>query len=97
MTSAPIIDRTFGEGFHAALVDLSVGRWHGPVRSGYGQHFVRVTDRSDAALPPLSEIRGRVEAEWRAAQEQEMRESFSRALLDRYSVTLPDAEEVLNQ
>ncbi|MDU8944281.1 peptidylprolyl isomerase [Ovoidimarina sediminis] len=97
ITPAPIIDRTFGERFHEALVDLPKGRWEGPVKSGYGQHLVRVTDRTDAFLPPLSEIRDRVEAEWRALQMREMRETFGQALLDRYSVTLPDAEKVLNQ
>lgn len=97
MTPVPVIDRMFGEDFHAALVDAPVGGWHGPVTSSYGQHFVRVTDRAGADMPPLSEIRDRVEAEWRAAQEREMRESFARTLLDRYAVTLPDAEEVLNR
>ncbi len=97
MTPAPLVDRTFGEGFHSALEDVPMGGWQGPVKSGYGQHLVRVTDRSDATLPPLSEIRDRVEAEWRAARTQEIRESFGQALLERYSVTLPNAGEVLNQ
>lgn len=95
MTPAPVIDRTFGAGFHTALSRLSLQSWQGPVESGYGQHLVRVTDRSDAALPPLSTIRDAVQIEWRAARAQEMRESFNRTLMERYSVTLPDAEAVL--
>jgi hypothetical protein len=97
MTPAPVVDRTFGEGFSMALQDLPVGRWQGPVKSGYGLHIVRVTDRVEATLPPLSDIRGRVEAEWRATQMEEMRESFGQALLTRYQVSLPDAEQVLGQ
>lgn len=97
MTPAPVIDRTFGEGFHEALADLPVGQWQGPVESGYGLHIVRVIERRDAALPPLSEIRDRVEAEWLASEMEKMRESFGKALLDRYTVSLPDAEEVLSQ
>lgn len=97
MTPAPVIDRTFGEGFHEALADLPVGQWQGPIESGYGLHLVRVIERRDAALPPLSETRDRVEAEWLASEMKKMRESFGQALLDRYTVSLPDAEEVLSQ
>ncbi|MCV2886974.1 peptidylprolyl isomerase [Ruegeria aquimaris] len=97
MTPAPVIDRTFGDGFHEALATLPVGQWQGPVESGYGLHLVRVIERMDAMLPPLSEIRDRVEAEWLAAETKKLRESFGQALLDRYTVTLPNAEEVLNR
>lgn len=97
MTPAPVIDRTFGEGFDRVLLDLPIGQWQGPVESGYGLHFVRVANRAEAAVPPLSEIRDRVEAAWRAAQMEAMRESFGQALLERYAVSLPKAEEVLNR
>lgn len=97
MTPAPVIDRTFGDGFHEALATLPVGQWQGPVESGYGLHLVRVIERMDAILPPLSEIRDRVEAEWRATETKKLRESFGQALLDRYTVSLPNAEEVLNR
>ncbi|WP_108445571.1 peptidyl-prolyl cis-trans isomerase [Halomonas denitrificans] len=95
MTPAPAVDRLFGQGFHAALAEAPRGRWHGPVESAYGRHLVRVTGRAEAVLPPLGEIRARVEGEWRAAQTREMRESFAQALLERYAVTTPEAAEVL--
>lgn len=95
MTPAPAVDRLFGQGFHAALADAPIGDWHGPVESAYGQHLVRVIDRTEAALPPLERLRGRAESEWRAARAQAMRESFAEALLARYRVTTPDAAEVL--
>lgn len=97
MSPAPVIDRTFGSGFHAELKDLPVGVWQGPVKSGYGAHLVRVTDRTEPVLPPLSDIRARVEAEWRASEITQFRESFSEALLSRYNVSLPEAEQVLRR
>jgi hypothetical protein len=97
MTPAPVIDRTFGAAFHGMLVELPIGQWQGPVKSGYGLHLVRVTDRSEATVPQLSEIRDRVEAEWLASEMTKMRESFGQALLERYTVDLPDAGEVLSQ
>ena len=97
MTPVPAIDRTFGDGFGETLAGLAEDRWEGPVKSSYGLHFVRVTGRTEATLPPLAEIRGRVETEWRAAKARDMREAFEKALLARYTVTLPSAEEVLLQ
>ena len=34
------------------------------MRSGFGQHLVRVTARTPAALPPLAEVRAAVAREW---------------------------------
>lgn len=97
LTAAPLIDRTFGSGFGASLGGLPVGEWAGPVESGYGLHLVRVSGMTDGRLPPLADIRDRVEAEWRAADARRMRESFGDALLERYTVNLPDADRVLQQ
>jgi hypothetical protein len=97
MTPGPVIDRTFGDGFQDALADMPEGGWHGPVTSAYGQHLVRITSRTKAVLPPLAAVRDRVEAEWRAERARDMRDRFNQALLERYTVDLPDAEEVLGQ
>ncbi|MGX1309418.1 hypothetical protein AB7M35_004176 [Amorphus suaedae] len=97
MTQVPVIGRIFGAEFASALAKLPVGAWQGPVKSGYGQHLVRVTGRSAARLPPLSEIRTLVEREWRADQTRQTREAFGKQLLGRYTVTLPPAEEVLGK
>jgi hypothetical protein len=97
MTPAPAIDLTFGEGFSVVLLDLPIGEWQGPVESGYGLHLIRITDRVESSLPLLSEIRDRVEAEWLAAKMKEIRESVGLALLERYTVSLPKADEVLSR
>jgi hypothetical protein len=97
LTPAPVIDRTFGSGFHEQLVGLPVGDWQGPVTSGYGKHLIRVTGTSAPVLPPLSDIRDRVEAEWRASEMTRISESFAETLLQRYTVRLPEADEVLQR
>lgn len=91
------IDRVFGVGFGDALAGQPLGHWSGPIRSGYGQHLVRVSERSEAALPSLSDIRERVEAEWRSVRARDSRDAFSDSLLGRYSITLPDASAVLTE
>jgi len=63
-----------------------LGRWSGPVRSGYGWHLVYVSHRDDARVPPLAEIRDRVEAACvDAAKERANRERYA-ALEKRYVV-----------
>ncbi|MBS0250220.1 MAG: peptidyl-prolyl cis-trans isomerase [Proteobacteria bacterium] len=96
-TPAPAIDGIFGPGFAAALEGLPTGRWAGPIKSRFGLHLVRVTERSPAALPSLQDIRERVESEWRADQARQMREAYGEELLRRYSIGLPAAEDVLGR
>lgn len=97
MTRAPVIDRTFGQGFAEQIAGLPSDVWAGPVESAYGQHLVRVTGRSDAKMPALEDIRDQVEADWRAVRARETQDAFAEALLTRYSVELPSAAEVLSQ
>lgn len=82
------VDARFGTGFAAELAGQPVGRWSGPVRSGYGWHVVRVRGRSGGDVPPLSAIRQQVENDWRAATMEQRREAAWRVLRDAYRVTV---------
>lgn len=97
LTGALNIDGMFGSGFAQAVQAMPDGQWAGPVDSSYGRHLVMITQRSDGGLPPLDQIRPRVEAEWRATQAAQMREALGRELLGRYQVDLPDVNEVLSE
>jgi parvulin-like peptidyl-prolyl isomerase len=67
-----------------------VGRWLGPVRSGYGWHLVYVSERDDSRIPPLDAIRERVTTAYLdAAREQAVRERDA-ALERRYVIVRPD-------
>jgi PPIC-type PPIASE domain len=85
---APDIERLFGGTFAAQVAELPVGRWSGPVESGYGLHLVLVRDRTDARLPDLTEIRDAVANEWRAVRKEEANRAFYEALRARYEVTV---------
>lgn len=97
LTPAPAVDGQFGDGFSAALAALPLNEWAGPVESAYGRHLVMVSEREEASLPALSDVRNRVSAEWRDARARERREAFADAVLERYSVSLPDVSEVPGQ
>jgi hypothetical protein len=54
------VGATFGEEFANALLTLPVGTWSGPVRSGYGLHLVRLSQREDSRIPDWREVSRRV-------------------------------------
>ena len=54
--SEPDLDRTFGNGFSAAVVALEPGQWAGPIESGYGLHLVKVLKRDNATIPDWRDV-----------------------------------------
>jgi hypothetical protein len=88
--AAPEADvaRLFGRTFSRKLAGLPVGRWSGPVESGYGLHLVLVRKRTVGRTPPLDEVRETVLTEWRAAQRLELNANLRRQRRAKYSVTV---------
>ena len=73
------VARLFGTEFAEALVKQPVGKWVGPIRSGYGAHLVRVESLSPGGTPALDDVRPLVEREWTNAK----RQAFSKALYEK--------------
>jgi parvulin-like peptidyl-prolyl isomerase len=84
------VDATFGRGFFAALADLPVGEWAGPIQSGYGAHLVRVQQFQPAELPPLEDVREEVLLEWRREASQKLTEAQIEGLKAQYEIVVPD-------
>ena len=82
------IAREFGEGFAQALVGVKTGEWVGPVASGFGQHLVRVRSVAAGKAPALSQVRQRVENDWRAETAKAREAKAYQALLDGYTITI---------
>ena len=59
-----LVVRDFGEEFGKALESTPVGQWVGPVRSGFGLHLVRISERKQGYVPSLDEARKAVTREW---------------------------------
>jgi hypothetical protein len=85
------VAKLFGEKFAAQLAELPPGQWQGPVRSGYGAHLVMVSERTEARLPTLSEVREPLRQAWSEARRLEANEKFYQALLQHYTVTIESA------
>jgi len=82
------VARQFGAEFAAELFTLPLGRWQGPVKSGYGVHLVRVEGRIPGRPLPLAEVRDAVARDWTAAKRHEIKETHYQTLLRRYSVSI---------
>jgi hypothetical protein len=59
-TPEDLVARDFGEEFIAALRKLPEASWQGPVHSGFGLHFVKITKRVPGRAPSLDEVRAEV-------------------------------------
>jgi hypothetical protein len=59
-TPEDLVARDFGEEFITALRRLPEGSWQGPVRSGFGLHFVKIIHRVPGRAPTLDEVRAEV-------------------------------------
>lgn len=82
------IERQFGQQFGAGLLQSPVGRWHGPVVSGFGVHLVYVSELIEGRLPALQEVRDAVVREWQTAKRKEADAAFYEALRSRYTVSI---------
>jgi hypothetical protein len=91
-TTEPEIARQFGAAFAEALLELEQGQWLGPIRSGLGAHFVRITARQPARLPALGEVRPQVLREWQDQRRREQKEQAYARLRARYEITVDRAE-----
>lgn len=93
--SAPVqIDGGFGRGFAGVVAELPVEEWAGPVRSGFGIHLIRVTEKAPPRLPSLDEVRDKVLFDWRREQANALSEAQFEALVTAYQITRPSDSDL---
>lgn len=88
------LDRLFGDGFAAQLIEMPPGVWAGPSESGYGLHLLRVTEVIPGALPALGEIRAQVTRELLVQRRQKLSDEFYAKLREGYTVNVEPAPRV---
>ncbi len=82
------VSRLFGDAFTTRLETLPVGRWSGPVSSGFGLHLVWVDDRVPARAPTFEEVRDRLRQDWEVRERNRRREALATAMRERYTVEI---------
>jgi parvulin-like peptidyl-prolyl isomerase len=78
----------FGGDMGAALADLPVQEWAGPVRSGYGWHLVYIEEREPAREPPFEEVRDELERDYAYEKEKESQQRIYQELRNGYDIKL---------
>jgi hypothetical protein len=82
------ITSIFGESFAKQLSTTEKGRWQGPISSGFGQHFVFISERAPGNLPPLDAVRPAVLREWENARRLETEQKLYASLRSRYEIVV---------
>jgi len=83
------IERSLGERFGREVAELVPSDdWVGPVFSAYGGHLLKVSERVDARLPDLAEIRSLVEREYLVERRVEIKDLAYAKLREGYDVTI---------
>jgi len=89
LSSVTRIGNAFGENFAKKLATQPADEWTGPIKSPFGLHLVRITDRRDERLPPLNEIRKAVEQKWRTQERDRFQQDEYDRLRANYEVVSP--------
>lgn len=87
--SAAAIEKQFGIAFLESLNGRKPSPdWAGPVPSGFGWHLIRLRGRTVGSVPPLADIRDRVESDWRNETLAKRRDDAYQLLRDAYQVDI---------
>ncbi len=87
--------RTFGTAFRDGVMPLAVGRWEGPVESGFGLHLVKITHREESRIPEWTEVRDRIASDMQYEGRKAAEDQFYAEVLPRYQVVYSEGVGVL--
>jgi hypothetical protein len=81
----------FGAPFAADVMALPEGAWSAPIRSTFGLHLVRVTEKRAGTGPDLAAVREQVEREWRSERRAALDREARARMRARYVVRVEGA------
>jgi len=82
------VSAAFGELFSEAVVRLPVGKWQGPVSSGYGLHLVKVVEREESRVPEWREVASRVIGDMEFEAKASSKDQLYQEIAQNYEVFL---------
>lgn len=86
--SSAQISRLFGLKFSKSLNALSLNKWLGPVKSGYGLHLVTIDKKIPEHLDTLDEMGTDIRREYRVYIQKKARDAFYEELLANYDLII---------
>ena len=82
----------FSPEFSEQVFNAESESWVGPYTSNRGQHWLKITESSEANLPPLNEITDRVRLDWIAEEEEILLQQEVDKLWDQYTIIVANEE-----
>ena len=82
----------FSPEFSEQVFNAESESWVGPYTSNRGQHWLKITERSEANLPPLNEITDRVRLDWIAEEEEILLQQEVDKLWNQYTIVVVNEE-----
>ena len=89
------VARTFGTEFKDAIKSLAIGKWEGPVESGFGLHFVKITHREESRIPDWIEVRDRIVTDMQFEGRKAAEDQLYGEILPRYQVVFSEGVSAL--
>lgn len=86
------LDRMFGDGFSAELLELETGKWTGPVPSAYGLHLVYIDSREENRMPSFDEAREQILREWSVLSRKKAIDNLYEGLAKNYVIQIDSPE-----
>jgi|TARA_B110000196_G_scaffold316922_1_gene329136 hypothetical protein len=89
--SASELADLFGRDFTASLASLDPGSpdlWQGPIRSPYGWHLIRLTERTAPRNPPFGQVSDAVLRDFLQQRRLQANEAFYQQLRSRYKIQM---------
>ena len=86
-TDALKIATDFGYAFAASLDTLAIGKWSGPVRSGYGIHIVFIENKQPSGFYSYEEVSNRVNVDYNFHASKKFKKELIASLLTNYEIS----------
>jgi len=87
------VSATFGDDFASQVVVLDVGRWEGPIVSGYGLHLVKVVRREESRIPAWTEVGRRVVSDMEFEARNSARDQLYQEIAQNYEFLLDSSAQ----
>ncbi|AWW32207.1 hypothetical protein DN752_19835 [Echinicola strongylocentroti] len=84
--------KNLGSVFYDGLDPLPRNQWAGPVKSGFGHHLVFITNKTNARIPELAEVKDKVIRDYEYTTEMATKDAVYQEMKDNYEVVVSSEE-----
>lgn len=80
------VSKVFGRAFAKKIFSLHVDSLQGPIRSGYGLHFVNISKKTDAKVAKVQDIKSTLTKYWKEEKTEQANSKIYQDLKKQYNI-----------